>query len=163
MKLENSATGAENIELPVENTLTNEWEELTFDFSSIPDDAQFQTLTIFVDLLIDATGEDVTSYFDDIVIGDGNCSVVGVFEPIEVASVKVTPNPAHSDLFLEVPQEVRQVVIFNALGQKVNSTIFSNGMNNLNVDVSNLQKGMYFISLMNNDGVLIGKAKFIKD
>ncbi|HFA48155.1 MAG TPA: hypothetical protein ENJ95_03965, partial [Bacteroidetes bacterium] len=86
MKVEASATGADNIELSVPNTLVNEWEELTFDFSDAPDDAQYQTLTIFFDLAMDPAADDVTSYYDDFVIGDGTCPFMttGIFEPIKV-------------------------------------------------------------------------------
>ena len=163
LKLENSATGAENIELPVANTVTNEWEELIFDFSSIPDDSQFRTLTIFFDLLIDATGEDVTSYFDDIVIGDYSCGTVGVFEPAEVPSLSVAPNPVQDQLTVEADQEVGTILIFNAIGQQVVRTVFTNGNHNLSIDVANLEKGMYFLSLLDTQGALIGKAKFVKE
>ncbi|MCB0653994.1 MAG: T9SS type A sorting domain-containing protein, partial [Saprospiraceae bacterium] len=163
LKLENSATGAENIELPVANTVTNEWEELIFDFSSIPDDSQFRTLTIFFDLTIDATGEDVTSYFDDIVIGDYSCGTVGVFEPAEVPSLSVAPNPVQDQLTVEADQEVGTILIFNAIGQQVVRTVFTNGNHNLSIDVANLEKGMYFLSLLDTQGALIGKAKFVKE
>lgn len=74
VKLEGSAIGAPAIELPVANTKTNQWEELTYDFSSVPDNAEYQRLTLFFDLTIDATGQDVTSYFDDLVVGTGACA-----------------------------------------------------------------------------------------
>lgn len=163
VKLENSATGAPNIELPVENTVTEQWEELIFDFSEVLDDAQYQTLTIFFDLLIDATDEDVTSYFDDIVIGDFSCGAVGVFTPIEVESFNVSPNPVSHQLSIDIDQEISQVLIFNALGQQVSRTVFANNYDQINLDVAHLQNGMYFLSLYDSRGVLIGKAKFVKE
>jgi hypothetical protein len=163
IKLENSATGADNIELPVANTLTEEWEELTFDFSSIPDDAQFQTLTVFFDLLIDATGEDVTSFFDDIVIGDYSCGTVIATNQVDVANFNVSPNPVHHELFVETSEEVSQILIFNTFGQQAGRTVYTNGTQNVTVDVANLSKGMYFLSLIDSDGTLVGKAKFIKE
>lgn len=162
IKIEGSTTGAANIEIPVENTLTNEWEELTFDFSGVTDDANYQTLTIFFDLSIDATGEDVTSYFDDIVIGDFMCGTVGLFTPIDVAEFSVSPNPVHDELSLDLAGRANQVVIVNAFGQEVGRTVFANATEGVMLDVAHLQSGVYFLSLMDQSGVLIGKAKFIK-
>lgn len=163
IKVEDSATGAEPIELPVENTVTNDWEELIFDFSGVADDAQYRRLTIFVDLLFDATGEDVTSYFDDIVIGDFSCGTVGVFEPVEVASFAVSPNPVTHQLTIDIDKNVGQVFIYNALGQQVGRTVFANGFDMKVIDVAHLQNGMYFLSITDTNGQLIGKSKFVKE
>jgi hypothetical protein len=163
LKLEDSATGADPVELPVENALTNEWEELIFDFSGIPDDAQFRRLTIFFDLLIEPAEENVTSYFDDIVIGDFSCGTTGFFEPVQVDNFNVMPNPATHSLTIEMEQTVGHVFIFNALGQQVGRTVFANGNENTILDIAHLESGMYFLSITDTAGKLIGKARFVKE
>ncbi|MCB0838291.1 MAG: hypothetical protein KDD99_16570, partial [Bacteroidetes bacterium] len=101
VKLEGSQTGASPIELPVANTKTNEWEELTFDFSSAPNDAEFTRLTLFFDLSMDSTGTDVYSYFDELVVGNGMCDVVGINDLLPVRQLEVYPNPVSQLLYLE--------------------------------------------------------------
>ncbi|HHB78590.1 MAG TPA: T9SS type A sorting domain-containing protein, partial [Saprospiraceae bacterium] len=162
MKTEASATGAANIELSVPNTKVNEWEELTFDFSAAPDDAQFMTLTVFVDLGIDATGVDVTSYFDDIIIGDGSCLPDGLFTPTDVASFELSPNPVSTELRIDNLEDLRQLSITNLLGQVV-STIKTSNNTTASFDVSQLKSGIYFLTGYDNNGQLIANAKFVKE
>ncbi len=163
LKVEGSAAGASPIELPVENTVTDEWEELTFDFSGVADDANYQTLTIFFDLGIDATGEDVTSYFDDIVIGDFMCGPDALFYPSDVWTVSVSPNPVFDALNINLAGRANQVVIFNALGQQLGRTVFANTTENATLDVSHLHSGVYYLSFINQSGLIVGKAKFVKE
>lgn len=161
MKLEASQTGASNIELPVANTKVNEWEELTFDFSSIPDNAEYKRLTLFFDLLIDATGVDVVSYFDDIVIGDGACGEVGVFQPIPVESMAIAPNPVKDVLFVENFNGVSRIDVMNAFGQRVASIHVSNELRS-EIVVSQFASGVYQLAGYNEKGMLLGHAKFVK-
>lgn len=162
VKLEGSATGADFVELPVDNTVVNDWEELTFDFSAVPDDAQYMRLTIFFDLGIDATGENVTSYFDDMVFGDGSCTVsTGLFEPVRVEKMQISPNPVSSELRIEHATDVQLVRIVNMLGQQVRAVQFV-GSVNAQIDVSGLDSGVYLLAGYNRDGQLISNAKFVK-
>ena len=162
IKLEGSTTGADPIELAVDNTLTDQWEELTFDFSAVTDDANYQTLTIFFDLLIDATGEDVTSYFDDISFGENTCLATGIFSPVQVETFKVSPNPASEFLRVENTLEVHTFEIVNLLGQKVR-TLQTDGAENFEISVSDLDQGIYILTGMDKNGKLVANAKFIKE
>lgn len=163
IKLEASATGADPIELPVENTVMNEWEELTFDFSAAPDDAEFMRITIFFDLGIDATGSDVTSYFDDIIIGDGTCDVAGsIFTPFTVEKFVVSPNPVSDRLFIENTTQVKSIKIFNLWGQQLR-TVNLIGIENVELQVGDLDSGMYMLAGYDRDGQLVANAKFVKE
>ncbi|MFO7977449.1 MAG: hypothetical protein R6U64_02205, partial [Bacteroidales bacterium] len=57
-------------EIKVSNTLVNEWEELTFDFSGIPNppeaEGQYDQIAIFPDFNLDGRAQDNVIYFDNI-------------------------------------------------------------------------------------------------
>lgn len=160
LKVEGSATGANAVELKVPNTKVNEWEQITIDFSAAPDNGEYQRLTLFIDLGIDATGADVTSYFDDIVIGQGNCGTVGTFAP-NVAAMRLMPNPATDQVWIENIEGISQVGIFNLLGQRV-ATVSTNGDTRTDIDISRFPAGVYTLGAYNEKGLLIGNAKFVK-
>jgi hypothetical protein len=61
--------GSTPLELQVPNTLINQWEELTFDFSAVIGNT-YSTIVIIPDFL--ARTEDHTIYFDNIQIPEGN-------------------------------------------------------------------------------------------
>ncbi len=162
IKLEGSQANppAAAIELPVANTKVGEWEELTYDFSAVPDDARYARLTIFFDLLIDPTGVDVTSYFDDIVIGDGMCISTGIFNPV-VESMHISPNPVRDVLRIENPGQVAYVEVYNLVGRRVASVWI--GTDTLSeIDLSKLPAGLYTLGGFTRDGRLVANAKLIK-
>ncbi|MDX1911780.1 MAG: T9SS type A sorting domain-containing protein [Saprospiraceae bacterium] len=161
VKLEGSSTGAPAFEIPVPNTQVNAWEELTFDFSVVPDNGEYRRLTLFFDLGIDATGVDVTSYFDDIVIGEGNCSTVGVFSPADVAAMRLMPNPAADYLLVENLDGVTRLEVYDLFGRRV-ALLNTSGDTATDLNVSNFPAGMYHLSGFDRNGTLIGKAKFVK-
>lgn len=160
VKLEGSQTGANPVEVIVANTKTNEWEELTFDFSSAPVDARFARLTLFFDLTIDATGTDVTSYFDQLVFGNGSCSFVGIEDLLPIRQLEVYPNPFSDWLSLENTEELVRIEVYSALGQKVKS-VELNRQPNQRLDMSDLENGMYILAGFSEDG-LVANRKVLK-
>ena len=163
IKLEGSRTGQPPIELPVANTKTNEWEELTFNFSAVSDNAEYTRLTLFFDLGIDATGQDVTYYFDDIVVGEGSCGQgsVGVFTPVKLETMKISPNPVVTELKIEIPNSVNHVKIVNLYGQTIASVV-PYGSATIQLNVSTLKPGMYFITGEDASGRQTHLSKFVK-
>jgi Secretion system C-terminal sorting domain len=77
-------------------------------------------------------------------------------------SITLYPNPAKNILNLKLPENidvnVNSVTIVNSLGQIV---LKQKTENTTTIDVSNLQKGMYFVSLASNYGNWNGK--FVKE
>jgi len=162
VKLEGSRTGQPPLEIPVSNTLVNEWEELTYDFSAAADNAEYSTLTVFFDLGIDATGEDVTSYFDDIVVGEGSCGgSVNVFNPIQLESFKIAPNPVSNELRIELVNNIRRIEVLNMYGQRV-GTVVTMGEEVLYLNVSQFTSGVYFLAGFDASGNQTAITKFIK-
>lgn len=149
------------VEVTVPNTKTNEWEELTFDFSAVKDGDEYPRFTIFVDLGSETPGADRVTYFDDIVIGKGACGAVGVFNPQDVAALKVSPNPVTDMLQVDNFDNVARMDVFNLFGQRIASTI-TTGETRVSIDVSRFPAGMYTLAGYNKQGGLVGNAKFIK-
>ncbi|TAE61689.1 MAG: T9SS C-terminal target domain-containing protein [Bacteroidetes bacterium] len=164
IKLEGSATvpPAAAIEIPIPNTLVNQWEELTFDFSAASDASLYQRLTIFFDLPIDATGVDVTSYFDDIIVGDGNCAVTGIDFTPDAALFSIAPNPASDLLTVKNARLADRIVIYNALGQRMLS-IEPGQEEELTISIAQLPNGIYQLAGYSRSGQLAAQAKFIKN
>ena len=64
LKVENLTDGAIGYEVDATTTVANEWEELSFDFSSIDLNNDYQKVVLFFDF--GNVGDDATYYFDDI-------------------------------------------------------------------------------------------------
>lgn len=161
LKVEGSATGAPPYEITAPNTKVNEWEELSLDFTVVPDNGEYKRLTLFFDLNIDATGQDVTSYFDDIVVGDGACATVSVFNPAPLEPMLVAPNPVTERLRVENFGDISRIEIFNSLGQRV-AWLNTAGDQQTEVDVTRFPAGMYSLTGFDKSGKPVGFAKFIK-
>ena len=162
MKVEASQTGAAGIELMVANTKVNEWEEIVFDFSDAPDDALYMTLTFFIDLTLDVNPDmDEVTYFDDFVIGDGNCQTSNIFELPEIANLSFTPNPVDNHIYINNLNDITTIKIINLQGQVV-STVNVENADIYKLNVTNITQGIYFLAGFNSKGQLNSKAKFVK-
>ncbi len=161
VKVEGDAVNGFFLEIPVANTKINSWEELTFDFSAVPDNSEFRRLTIFFDLGINATGQNVTSYFDEIVIGAGACTSVSVWQPLPVEAMKVWPNPTQQWLRVENGDMVARWIITDLTGRRVAELITSGDLRT-DIDVSQLPAGLYVLTGFSAQGQPVGMAKFIK-
>ena len=79
-------------------------------------------------------------------------------------AINLYPNPANNILHVSLANPAANVSfkIFNSVGQIVDSKTFNTGAENLNVDISKLNSGVYRIvfSLNNNNTVSCG---FIKE
>ncbi|MBN8683255.1 MAG: T9SS type A sorting domain-containing protein [Chitinophagales bacterium] len=161
LKVEGSEIGAPAFEIAVPNTKVNEWELITVDFAAVPDNGAYRRLTLFFDLGIDATGSDVTSYFDDIVIGNGSCTVSSVFDPVKVEPMQISPNPVSNTLWVVNPEDVVRLEVFNFLGQRV-ASLNTLGDVRSDINVERFEPGMYLISGYDSFGRLRANAKFVK-
>lgn len=67
LKIETAAGGSEFIELDRNTTVTNEWEEIVWDFTGDPQiGLDFVQIVIFFEFVVDLPGDGSTYYFDDI-------------------------------------------------------------------------------------------------
>ncbi|MBK8193865.1 MAG: T9SS type A sorting domain-containing protein [Lewinellaceae bacterium] len=160
MKVEVFGNQFPAVEIDQPNTKVNEWEELTFDFSAVTDDAKYPRLTVLVDKGGIGTGTDVVTYFDDIVIGEGACGIIGTFTPRTIEAMRIAPNPVSDRLRVEIPDGVVRMDVYNVFGQRLTSINVSGTQ--ANIEVSGLSAGIYTLTGFNEQGVLVGNAKFVK-
>jgi len=74
-------------------------------------------------------------------------------------TISLFPNPVTSELNVNNTDGIQQVYISNVLGEKINTYAVSGS--NLTLNVSNLPKGIYFISLI-KDNTVVTTRKFVK-
>ncbi|MDD5570168.1 MAG: S41 family peptidase [Bacteroidales bacterium] len=85
-----------------------------------------------------------------------NC-VSSVSEKNQKNNFKIFPNPANNKITIELPQTAKQstITINNVNGQELFKRQTTN--NKLIVDVSKLPGGIYFVKVVNENGVSVGK------
>lgn len=92
-------------------------------------------------------------YIDDITLIDQ--STVGVNELSNGASVNVYPNPVNDVLNIDIKnfnKENLSIKIVDVIGKEVLKSDYKN-----QIDISELQKGIYFVSIQQNDKTLVTK------
>jgi Secretion system C-terminal sorting domain len=163
MKLENAqtagvgGTGDNN----VLTTKVGEWEQLEWDFSAAADNADYQRVTLIWNIdAIPATNQ--VYYFDDIqmVGGTSDCQVSGTLNPT-FAPLEIFPNPTNDFLFVKNMDKIARLDIVNLLGQHV-SVLAIDGAETADLNVANLQKGVYLLIGYGSNGQILANAKFIK-
>ena len=167
-KLESGIDGAPNSgDIFATYTTPGEWQELTWDFSTtaggtpIPDGAQYGRITLIPNFgVIPETN--LTHYFDDIVVGNGNCETTGIFEPVRVDQMLVYPNPANNRLTIENPNGATTFRISNLLGQTFETVRTDAARERMDIELSKLPRGMYVLTAYDNSGQLTAKATFVK-
>jgi hypothetical protein len=150
MKVE-QGRGGEAIEVKVPNTVTGEWELLTFDFTDGIGNA-FNRLVFFPDFP-DPRESGSTCYIDNI-----GFATATSLRKVNNVFVSVYPNPANDMIKIQYP-EIRQITISNIVGQKIRSLEFQYTGHKV-VDISSLESGVYFITLDTADGIV--STKFVK-
>lgn len=78
-------------------------------------------------------------------------------ENIPLNDIKIYPNPTSDFLFVNTQNQIKEVSIYNLVGQKMESKLDNNKIN-----VSNLVNGTYFIKITDQTGNF-QTSKFIKD
>jgi len=138
-------------ELKVPNTVTNQWEVITFTFT--PNiDASSTRLVFFPDF--GARDADATAYVDNIKIVTTPVNV----ETEDASVLRVYPNPATDQLMVS-HQGLRSVMVRDILGKLVISLELS-GEDTATLDVNSLAGGVYFITVDGDAGT--STTKFLK-
>ena len=82
-----------------------------------------------------------------IIFAQGAMSV----EDVNETSYNVYPNPV-KDVLTVTGEDMKQVIVYNALGQMVKSVNCND--NTVQINVNDLQSGMYFVNVISNNGVM---------
>jgi hypothetical protein len=133
--------------------LANGWQNLYFDYASAN-----LTATDFTHISIYFGGGDATAYdfYLDNFQGPALTSGVG-FEELNPANVRVYPNPASKYLYITNLEGLKLVKIYNVTGQKIREQeVLDN-----RIEVNNLPKGVYILSIKNQEGKTFN-SKFFK-
>lgn len=88
-----------------------------------------------------------------------NCLSVGISEENEAKNtILLYPNPAQTELYVTSDKEFSDITIFNTNGQIVLKSAATTSLN-----VSSLEKGIYFVQVLDVNGSLLKSEKLIKD
>lgn len=127
-------------EIKVANTLINQWEQLTFDFSAhIGLTPAYDQVVIFPDF--NARSADAVIYFDNVF---GPAASVGLDEST-IQEATIYPNPGSSELRVESQTVIKELIVYNLLG----GLVLKQTVNAFKADVNteNLSNGIYLIHL----------------
>lgn len=153
IKLETGVGGAYEIEVVTQNSLINQWEVLTFDFSDVIGSA-YEALTIFPDFPETRTaGAEV--YIDDIMFVPDTITSSRITDQI---AFKVYPNPVNEQLFVQHP-DITGYAISNSLGQIIERKTFGS-TNFQTINVGNLTNGIHFLTIESKNRRLT--TRFVK-
>ena len=165
-------------EIKVANTVTNAWEELTFDFSShigLPEAIGIDQIVVFPDFNLGGRTQDNIIYFDNISFYSNSVGVDNRNEtfPQGFALEQNFPNPFNptTTLRFDLPEvSDATVTIFNMLGQKVrvfNMNDTPAGYHSVTWDATNdlgeqVGAGVYLYQLQAKDFVKTRKMVLLK-
>jgi|GEM_PF-247643 hypothetical protein len=167
LKVERSPNGAPNVGDAIANyTTPGQWQTLSWNYPAlnptwnIPDGAIYSTFAIIMDLKnIPATEKKY--YFDDIAIGDAQCTTTTSTRELQVEKLGIYPNPASETLIVDNSLELFRFEIFNLVGQRVGAFV-TNGQAGVSVDLTGLDRGIYLLAGYDRQGVLRANARFVK-
>lgn len=168
-------TGWAQPEIKIANTVVNEWEELTFDFSGIPNppasEGLYDQIVIFPDFTDGNRGQENVIYFDNITFSDGEVgvSVTEADDLIRIFELNQNyPNPfnpsTNISYTLSESADVK-LEVFNGVGQKVATLVNgvqSSGSHTVTFDASNLASGIYLYRLTSANQVKVNKMLLLK-
>lgn len=92
----------------------------------------------------------------------GTCTAVsetGVGE-LDPASIHIAPNPASNLVFIQSENRISSIEILNILGE-TNKNITFPGLREMQIDISDLDSGIYFIKMITYNNLFLTK-KFVK-
>ncbi|MGB1038733.1 MAG: T9SS type A sorting domain-containing protein [Bacteroidia bacterium] len=147
-----TASGWSKGELKVANTKINEWEKLTFDFSTVNhENMTYDQIVIFPDFK--DRSEDHISYFDNIKIGDKE---INSTTEIANSDIKIYPNPTVDFVKIYNPKglKIESCTVMNYQGQILKS--ITNPIRTINL--VDLSAGLYTVRFRTSEGIVTQKV-----
>ncbi len=138
-------------EIKVANTLVNQWEQLTFDFSAHIGGMTYDQLVVFPDYT--SRNQDDTVYFDNVF---GSSMVLDINEKSQMSAISVFPNPTNGLLHISSETQIDEIQLFDMTGKRLDINYNSN-----NLDISHFESGAYLLRLKQNG--LVTTKKIIKN
>jgi hypothetical protein len=140
-------------EIKIPNTVTEQWEQIEFDFSSHIGNT-YDQIVIFPDF--DARESDNIIYFDEI-YGDVAINT-STSDLVKGPTIDLFPNPASNVLTVKSDKPINSYSIFSLTGELIARNESPEAL--LTIDTSNLPKGVYLLKAMQNGQPIV--EKFIK-
>ena len=135
-------------EIKIANTKVNEWEQLTYDFSS-HDGLTYDQIVVFPDFTSRANNNVI--YFDNIF---GEMVAPTAINDFEDAKVKVFPNPSSDKITIQSTQAIQEIKIYNITGELL---IDKQELSTSSLDISHLPKGIYVVKARINEQTIVEK------
>lgn len=150
-----SANGWALPEIKIPNTLTNQWQELTFDFSSFPnppaEQGMYDQIVVFPDFNLAGRTQDNIIYFDNIRF----TQVVGVSETPE-SKIQVFPNPLKAGQQLQMNVDAESVEIFDITGKLIQAKPMSQ------LETQLLNPGLYILRVITKNREVLTQKLMVK-
>jgi len=168
LKVENSANSAISVETQTLTTVAMEWETLVFDFTNenantpaIDFDAVYDKVSIFLNFGTtgDVAGEK-TYYWDDVTFGSLTNTE---FLDAAANGIKVSPNPASSEVNIEFPAALSETVkiqLLDMTGRLVQ--YFEIADQQARLELNNQINGMYFLRIESDQKIYVQKLMVAK-
>ncbi|OAV42680.1 T9SS type A sorting domain-containing protein [Lewinella sp. 4G2] len=142
-------------------TTPNEWQELTFDMSVLPDDTRYDRFVLILNSAVVA--ENATYFFDDIVVGDAACGTVGLFNPVNFENISVYPNPVNEILNIDNGAGANTFELINMTGQRVRTLTVDQARTQVQWNVADVPRGTYVLTARNANGLLVARTRIVRN
>jgi hypothetical protein len=139
-------------EIKIANTVTNEWEQIEFDFSSHMGNT-YDQIVVFPDF--NARESDNIIYFDEIY---GDVAVSTNTTDVQPASIQLSPNPAIHSISIQSDTPLKGYEMYSITGELVDRKDI---IESSTINISHLPKGIYLFKAFSDSGTII--EKFIKE
>ncbi|MDB4088078.1 T9SS type A sorting domain-containing protein [Flavobacteriales bacterium] len=129
-------------EIKVANTLINQWEQLTFDFSAHIGGMTYDQLVVFPDFV--ARAADDTIYFDNVF---GQAAFLSTQE-LSKNDVSIYPNPTNGLVKIKSETFINEIELYNMEGK-----LLFTERNSSTIDLSSFDNGVYIIRTRQDNNV----------
>ena len=149
-----SSSSAAQPEIKIPNTKINEWEEITFYFSSLigvfPE--VIDQIVVFPDFDLNGRTQDNVVYIDNIYGSTSNTNSVS--ETIK-NSIQIYPNPSNGVFnFSSQENDIKQLIVLDFTGKEVFRKFTNTNNNQINL-TQKLSNGSYFVKFIDIDNKFI--------
>lgn len=93
-----------------------------------------------------------------------NALLTGIYDPFPKGTLRVYPNPARNyvNVSFSTYDQIRSIEIYDIIGQRVNTFYLPFGTETYYINTEELQEGMYFMSLYNEQKKRVSTKVFSK-
>lgn len=138
-------------EIKVPNTKVNQWEQITFDFSSHIGNT-YDQIVIFPDFDLGGRSSDRVIYFDNVY--GAQAGATGI-EDMDKSDISIFPNPAKDIFNISMDKEIEEIFVFDYSGKLILQKEVS--ANETSINTSNFSKGVFVLKAMSSGEMLVKK------